>query len=277
MSTLQYAMMSYALSRQAHDPEKADIAQMCKAAERLNLKAMNMVGLYKQKASDVRQITDQHGISIICYTFGFDFQNVSGGSPIDNFQKELDVAQTLGAPMVLVLLNGSEQMSRLQNRDMAIERLQEIVPLATARGIMVTVENFPNLNGPFLDSTDLRSAVLAVPGLKLTFDNGNCLIAGEDPCQAFLSNKKDFVHAHFKDWVNAPSDTQLYTTEGLDGCKYIGGAIGTGPFDYTKLLQVMKEADFDGYIEIEYLGEEYPAEEGVRRAIGFLTKIEESL
>ena len=41
--------------------------------------------------------------------------------------------------------------------------------------------------------------VTAVPGLKVTYDNG-MFIQQEGPAEAFWGNKDQIVHAHFKDW-----------------------------------------------------------------------------
>jgi sugar phosphate isomerase/epimerase len=266
--------MSYVFSRDICNPQDFDLVNMFRTAQRLNIKAVNMVSLYQRKAGEIKRIADDHDTKIQCSTFGIPPEKINSIQHLtDDFQRELDAAEILNAPMLLLLFNGKPELSNTENRAEAIHALQKLVPLAKARGITVTVENFPNLKGPFLYGKDLKAAIEAVPDLRLTFDNGNCIISGEKPEEAFVLNQNSFVNVHFKDWIQAPADAEVLSVA-LDGRKYIGGAIGAGESDYKVLLRSMKAAGYDGFIEIEYLGNEYSPETGVLKAIEYLRGIE---
>ena len=276
---MNYAMMSYAWSRQAPDQEAVDVKEMFRVTKRLGFDAMNMVTLYGHEPEEIRSIADDFGIDLFCYTFLFDVCGW-GGEKSDPelaalLKKELDAAETLGTSKVMLLPCGKEGISRLENRTKAIARLQKFVPMIMARGIMPMVEDYPSLDGPFLCTEDLREAVAGVPGLKLIFDSGNALIAGEDPCEMFKSLAGHIAHVHFADLAE---DVPGFEADklSLDGKAYASCVLSSGDVDYPELLRVMKQAGYNGYIEIEYQGDECPAEEGIRRSLEYLRGIEDN-
>jgi len=274
---MNYVMMSYAWTRQVSNPEELDLIEMFRATKRLGFDAMNMVTLYNRDPKEIRRIADDFGIDLFCYTFSFDVCEW-GGEKSDSeltaiFEKELDAAEILGASKVMLIPCGKEGVSRLDNREKAIRRLQKFVPMAIARNITPMVENFPSLDGPFLTSDDLQAAVAGVPGLKLIFDSGNCLIAGENPCDVFKAISNDVIHVHFSDLIENLPGHQADRLA-LNNKKYLGCLLGIGAVDYPALLHVIKQANYNGYIEIEYQGDDYNAEEGIRRSLEYLRSIE---
>ncbi len=65
----------------------------------------------------------------------------------------------------------------------------------------MTIETSPAaVASPFVISSDVLEAVREVPGLKLTYDNGNTAPGGEDPAVSFTCCAGHAAHAHFKDW-----------------------------------------------------------------------------
>jgi sugar phosphate isomerase/epimerase len=139
--------------------------------------------------------------------------------------------------------------------------------LAKEAGITMTVENFPGADSPFVIAGDFHEAQREVPGLKLTFDNGNAF-TGENPAESFQLCAADVVHAHFKDW-DICTDGML----GLDGRRYRGALIGEGVLDHKACLAAMEKAGYQGYINIEYEGNKYDPEEATRRATQYLTEL----
>ena len=126
----------------------------------------------------------------------------------------------------------------------------------------MTIENFPGVASPFVTSENVLEAIREVPGLKLTYDNGNA-IQGEDPALSFLRCADHVVHAHFKDWILTEPGRGM---EGLDGRHYAAALIGEGIVPHFSCLAAMKQTGYKGYINIEYENNKYPPDEATRRA-----------
>ena len=273
---MKYALMTYTIARQCED-SKVDMVQMCKLANELGLDAMDQVYLYGYEASEVKRIADDYGIKIICYTFGTDVNfpdSQSRAQGVDIFKREIDAACILGAPRVMLPIGGKPQFTREESRRNVIDGLKDLVPIGRAAGIDVSIEHFTAVNSPFILSTDMDEAIAEVPGLCITFDSGNMLTGGEDPIKAFLNNKNQIIHAHFKDWtLAAPGESGLV---GLDGRTYKGALIGEGIIDYPTLIRTMTEAGYNGYIDIEYESDDYKADFATKKALDYLRNLEVS-
>jgi sugar phosphate isomerase/epimerase len=63
----------------------------------------------------------------------------------------------------------------------------------------------------------------------------------------------------------------------LDGRHYRSALIGEGAIDNRACLQAMKDAGYDGCINIEYEGDTYPAAEAVRRATSYLRGLAQAI
>ncbi|NUQ01953.1 MAG: sugar phosphate isomerase/epimerase, partial [Armatimonadetes bacterium] len=155
-------------------------------------------------------------------------------------------------------------LDRLDFRAYWIAALAEIAEWAAAAGVILTIENFPGEHSAFVTAADYHAAKAEVPGLKLTYDNGNAA-GGEDPVESFWACAKDVVHVHFKDW-----DVRAEPAEGfrrmLDGRYFRPALIGEGDMPTAACWQALAAAGYQGYINLEYEGNEIPAAEAMRRA-----------
>ena len=64
---------------------------------------------------------------------------------------------------------------------------------------------------------------------------------------------------------------------GLDGRCYRGGLIGEGVVDQRSCLAAMKQAGYDGFIDIEYEGDSYTPDEATRQAVAYLSEMLQEL
>ena len=269
-------MMTYTIARQSGG--KADMVSVCKLANELGLDTMDQVHLYGYDPAEIRRIADDHGIRIVCYTFSADlnFPDAEGRAPgLEDLRAGVAAANVLGAPNIMLPIGGKEGQSRAESRRNVIEGLKEGVKIGEAAGVTVTVEHFPAANSPFIISSDFTEALAEVPEMGVTFDCGNCLTGGEDPCEAFLNSRDRIVHAHFKDWARMPAGSEGRAF--LDGNVYEPALIGEGVVDYPALLATMKQAGYDAAIDIEYENNDYPADEACRRALDYLRGVEAQL
>lgn len=272
---MKYCMMTYTVARQR--PDSVDMVEICRLARDLGLDAVDQVTLYGYEPGEIRRIVEDFGLRIVCYTFD---ANVNHSDPalrqagVDGFRRELDHALELGVSLIMLPLRGRPEFTRDQSRGHLTAVLPEMVRLAREVGITLTVEHFPGALSPFLVSADMNETIVRVPDLRVTFDSGNVVTGGEDPGDGFLNSRDWIVHAHFKDFIRRPAGSKGIA--GLDGAVYTPALIGEGVVDYRRLLGVMKDAGYSGYINIEYEGNDYPAGEAIRRALDYLRQIEET-
>ena len=135
---------------------------------------------------------------------------------------------------------------------------QLIADYAAQYGITTTIEN----HGFSVQSSDRVQRVLhevARPNFKTTLDIGNFMCVDENP---MIGVKKNLPYAsliHFKDFYFRPYDQHpgggdwFLTSNG----NYLRGAIvGQGDIEIRKIVKLIKESGYDGYITIEFEGME---------------------
>ena len=263
---MKLSMMSYTLAR----AKDFDLNRMCALTNELKLEGVDMVTTYGRKPEEIRRMLDQHGLKTICHTFFADliFPDTAGRQAgVDAIRQGIEAAVILGTDKVMIPTPGKKNVPRDLERRYIIRGLQEVLVMARQAGVTLTLENFPGPGSPFVISSDMLEALREVPGLKITFDNGNVFLGGEDPAASFERCVPHVVHAHFKDWVLAEPGKGM---EGLDGRWYKAALIGEGLVDHKACLQTMKQAGYSGYINIEYEGNDYNPEEATRRAPKYL-------
>ena len=155
-----------------------------------------------------------------------------------------------------------------KNRLVWTDLLKRIAPLAQERNLVLTVENFPGSASPFVTAADFYEVKKVVPSLKLTFDNGNAF-TGEDPIESLKRCAADIAHVHLKDWLRSETALGGYR-QMRDGFYYKPALIGEGVVDSRATVKALEEVGYDGFVNIEYEGDDVPAHEGVRRVLEYL-------
>ncbi|OMF24982.1 sugar phosphate isomerase [Paenibacillus sp. FSL H8-0548] len=135
---------------------------------------------------------------------------------------------------------------------------QLIADYASQYGITTTIEN----HGFSVQSSDRVQRVLHEvdrPNFKTTLDIGNFMCVDEN---SIIGVKKNLPYAsliHFKDFYFRPYDQPpgggdwFLTSNG----NYLRGAIvGHGDIEIRKIVKLIKESGYDGYITIEFEGME---------------------
>jgi len=261
---MKIAMMSYTMARGQWGKDH-DIAELCRFTTELGLDGIDWVTTYGVDPSEVRRITDDFGLANVCYTFPAKLQSADVAErkqAVEHVKDQLETALILGADKIMIVLPGLPDVPRERTREYAITGLSQAVPLCEANGVTPTIEHFPGATSPFAVSADMNEAVAAVPGLKITYDNGNVLMGGEAPADGYINSREHIVHAHFKDWDLA-EDGRL----GIDGRTYEAVLIGEGLVDPRPCLQAMAQGGYNGYIDFEYEGNLYEPAEAMRRGL----------
>lgn len=269
---MKYSMMTYTITRQPG----FDLKSMLDLTVELEMNAIDFcwpetMGV---PVKDLKKMCDDKGIRIVCSTFGADlnFPDKTARLPgLENCKREMENAVILGSPVVMIPTGPKVGLSSAESRKNWIAGLAEAIPLAKDAGIFLTVENFPGVESPFVTADEVLEAVKKVPGLKITFDNGNAF-SGEDPAESFLKSAKYVVHSHFKDWEVSSEEKEGYRKMRKGGY-HIPALIGEGAVNQKSCLDAMRKSGYAGYINIEYEGDKYNAAEGVRRAVNYLRSI----
>ncbi|MCF7837586.1 MAG: sugar phosphate isomerase/epimerase [Candidatus Marinimicrobia bacterium] len=265
---MKLSMMSYTVSRQK---EHFDLKKMLDVTAELNMDGIDFVTLHDTDPHTLRKMADDRSLPVVCHTFHapLNFSTAAErAAGVAAARAGIAAAVVLGAPVVMIPATAKPGKPREASRRDWIAGLREVAPLAADAGVTLTVENFPGENSAFVTAADVLEAVRSVPGLKLTYDNGNAA-TGEEPAQSFRDCAPHVVHAHFKDWLRRDDEAEGWRKM-LDGKYYRAALIGEGCLDHAACLTAMKEAGYDGYINIEYEGDTYTPYEGVRRAVEYL-------
>lgn len=260
---IRYAMMSYTLMRQGCFTP----ADCVRVARELEMPGIDWVTTYGEKPELLRKMSEDAGLKVAAHTF---FIRPKDGETVASVaEKSLDDACLLGAPLVMIPPAPLPDVeSREENRKRWIDRLAEVAPLAEARGLVLTVENFPGEKSPMVTAADFFEFKKAVPSLKLTFDNGNAA-SGEDQIASLQTCIDDVVHVHLKDWerLDPPPEGARRM---LDGTTCRAALIGEGFVDSRATVRELERAGYKGYVNIEYENSKYRADEAVRRALEYL-------
>jgi len=138
-----------------------------------------------------------------------------------------------------------------------IAGLKDAASYAYDNGITLALENHGKLAGR---SDQIQSILNAVgsPALKANPDTGNFLLVHQSPHTAVAELATRAAMCHFKDFRVVADDYAGLAYVGTEGLKFAGTAIGEGDVDLPDCVTSLKQAGFDGWLNIEYEGEEDP-------------------
>jgi len=136
--------------------------------------------------------------------------------------------------------------------------LKEAAAYAYAKDITLALENHGKLAGRSDQIETILNAV-ASPALKANPDTGNFLLVHQASHLAVAELATRAAMCHFKDFHVVPDSYAGYSYVGTEGLKFAGTVIGEGDVDLPDCIKSLKEAGFDGWLNIEYEGEEDPA------------------
>jgi len=264
---MKLSMMTYTMGRGPWG-KNPNLEELCRFTREIGLDAVDWVTTHGHPPSEVRKMTDAFGLKNVCHTFTAFLHRpepTERQKALDAVREGLEAACILGADKIMIALPGVQGLPREEAQKHGLDGLARAVEMGENAGVTVTIEHFPGHLSPFVTSGDINMAARAVPGLRITYDNGNVLTGGENPVDGFTRSSDKIVHAHFKDWILSDNGMQ-----GLDGRRYKGALTGEGLVDPAPCLRAMKEGGYDGYINFEYEGDLYDPSEATRRGVPFL-------
>lgn len=144
------------------------------------------------------------------------------------------------------------------NLDQMVEGSRQLADYAAQFDIITTLEN----HGEVVQQSDRVQRVMNKvdrPNFKTTLDIGNFLCVDEDPIVGVKKNLPYASLIHFKDFYVRPYDENpgegawIETTNG----NFIRGSIlGQGDVEVRKIVKLIKDSGYDGYITLEFEGME---------------------
>ena len=220
------------------------------------LDAVDWITMHGSDPVTLKKMCSDAGIHIAAYTV-LKNKFIDGEADyMDELRASLDETAEMGAPVLMIPPFGHKNVDMQESRKLWQEYYVKAMELAAGYPFELTLESTGMPDSPITTGSECRTILDAAPGLKVTFDVGNIVTAG-DMFEAYELQKDEIVHFHLKDWKI--SDTPIPGGE-LKRCgKYFADAmIGTGDVDLKKFWSVvdpaLKEKCFVNIESIDFTG-----------------------
>lgn len=242
--------------------EKHSVEEIVATALACNMDAIDWIGLHSQKAAFLRRLCDDNGLYIAAHTMiKWGFIN-DDPNYLDEFKASLDDACVMGAPvMMLPPFPRANQQSLEDDRKRYAEYYARGYELASKAGVTLTLESTGYHNSPITTADECLEVLKQIPGLKVTYDQGNVATA-DDPVEGFKKLRDYVVHFHVKDWYVSDTPGEGYTPKRC-GKFYADATIGEGDMDIRSFWQLTNERERQLYVNPEtrdYSGKRTPIE-----------------
>ncbi|MFN2564965.1 MAG: sugar phosphate isomerase/epimerase family protein [Gemmatimonadaceae bacterium] len=184
-----------------------------------------------------------------------------GGNALDDLERQLDEAQTLGHQYVIVASLPIQGQRTLDDYRRWADRLNEAGRRARGRGVWIGFHNHANDHTPIDGAVpyDLLVERTDPAAVRHQLDTGNTAMAGRDPLDYLRRYGARYWSFHIKDVprLGATSDTEL----------------GTGVIDFRRLLESIDRID-EKLLYVEQ--ETYPGApvDSMRRDYAYISALE---
>lgn len=183
---------------------------------------------------------------------------------VENHYKWVDAARYLNCHSIRVNLFGDG--SRAEQKRASIKSLRTLSQFAKKRNINILVENHGGYSSDAAWLSDIMQEV-ALENCGTLPDLGNFCLRRRD------GDRWESPCVDEYDRYKGVRQLMPYA-RGVSAKAYGFGADGRETtINYRRMLKIVKDAGFSGYIGIEYEGEEMPAYEGIRATKRLLTKL----
>lgn len=189
---------------------------------------------------------------------------------LDKIKFGVDEAVQFDSEVVRVFAGDvTEGITFHQARSWIVEGLAEASKYAESKGKRLALENHGTLAGRGEQVRGLIDDVRRLAGnsaLGANPDTGNFLIVNQPSHEAIREVAKYAYMVHFKDFAPEPDGHQGFAYSTIDGKRLVGTAVGEGTVDLAQCISALRDSGFDGWLSVEYEGEEDPLT-AVRRSI----------
>lgn len=269
--------MTYAFSKEMGSGgwTVRDFVQCC---ARLGVDGVELSSHLMNDLSDteIRTMVDEAGLEFPVYIAHTDFVvdgRTAFNNAVDVAKQEVDRARRLQVPIVMLVPGSPKpEIDDDKGRALIAEGLAILSEYGREVGVNVTTENHGGLAQFRGRLAQMLYFVREAPLVGITLDDGNFVLAGDDPHEALEKLYDRLAHVHLKDVKAAPAkEGTRFEVPDRPGFAYVGTPLGTGEVDTGRLLRSLAERGYDGYLSIENFG--LSGEESVREAIEFIRSV----
>lgn len=216
-------------------------------------------------ARELRAEAERVGIALVAYLVG---ARLYGGSAeadeaeIERLKGQAEVAAALGVRIMRHDVCSSERVGdRVVSFDQMLPTIaknaRKVTEYAATLGIRTCSENH-GLVSQDSDRVERLYNAVAHENYGLLVDMGNFACVDEDSIRAVSRLAPYAIHAHAKDFYILPFDAEIEDGKRYfqsRGCrKLMGCALGDGNIPVAQCVSILKKAQYDGYLTIEFEG-----------------------
>ncbi|MBU0478584.1 sugar phosphate isomerase/epimerase [bacterium] len=184
---------------------------------------------------------------------------------VEKVKRWLDVAGDVGAPVSRIFGGSISDRSNTEELKKALDKvikgIELVLPSAEKNNVILALENHGGLPCTGEEQVEVIKKMNS-PFLKATIDVGNYMQCGQTGDEGTKIAAPYCKYVHFKDFKKDPTHKR-----GLRPT-----VIGKGDVDHAKCLQHIKNAGFDGFVALEYEGEEDETT-GVPASVKFMKSV----
>lgn len=232
-----------------------------------------------ETALELKRLAEENNIEISAYVVGGDL--ISGDDDerkkqLEILKEEIDIAKALGVKLFRHDVGYMLPMNMCFDEALRLAApiIREASEYAMERGIKTMIENHGRA---FQDADRVEKTVSAVnhKNFALLVDIGNFMCADEESVLSVSRVANLAAHVHLKDFIkkdfySEDSKENCFKTR---GCNYIMGvAVGSGDVRAAQCISVLKEAGYDGYMDVEFEGPEDCIKE-LRTGLAFIRSV----
>ena len=213
----------------------------------------------------IKEALEETGLPVPIFSVAQNFAKTDAFAREAELQKikfGVDEAIFYGAGVVRVFAGDvAEGITFDQAREWIIEGLTAASTYAHEKGIKLALENHGKLAGRGDQVAGIIADVRRLSGndaLGANPDTGNFLLVNQPSHEAIAQVAHLAYMVHFKDFVRAPEGHEGFAYGALDGSKFVGTAVGEGEVQLEACLNELRAGGFDGWLSVEYEGEEDP-------------------
>ena len=248
---------------------RLDIGSFIHEAKRIGADGVELLDFfYKDMDRDraaAMQALEETGL--VCGVFSV-AQNFAKKSPAERQVEAgkvmvgVEEALKYGAKVVRVFAGDvSEGIEFDEARKWIIMMLADVSNYAQEHGVKLALENHGTLAGRSDQVKGIIDDVRDKCGhdaLGANPDTGNFMLVGQAGHEAVEDVASYAYMVHFKDFKKADEGYDGFTYKALDGTGYYGTVIGEGEVDLGACVASLKEAGFDGWLNLEFEGDGDP-------------------
>jgi sugar phosphate isomerase/epimerase len=247
-----------------------DLTQFVEFVARQEVEGVELLDYFWQdKQRDlpaVKQQVKQLGLAVAAFSIGNDFflpDAEARAAQLDSLKDGVRTANELETSFLRVFSGNSKVGYEFSDGiGWIVEGLAAGAEYAQQHGVTLVLENHGLMAGR---STQVKGLIDAVgsPALRANLDTGNFLLVGENPTDAARELATYVAYVHLKDFRKARADETSHVYRGSDGVNYTGTAVGEGEVDLARILEILSDNRYDGWLALEYEGSADPVTHGV--------------